>query len=91
MSRITLGSEDVPHWIGIEPGGQRVVITGYREMRTRVLLARLDSATGRLTLDGRFRAEGSSEPGFRLEGIAWPHGGNAAAVPHGAVFSRPQE
>jgi hypothetical protein len=91
VSRITLGSEDVPHWIGIEPGGQRVVITGYREMRTRVLLARFDSATGSLTLDGRFRAEGSSEPGFRLEGITWPHGGRAAAVPHGAVFSRPRD
>lgn len=88
VSRLTLGSEDVPHWIAIEPNQQRVVITGYRAMRTRILMARFDAATGRLTLDERFRAEESTEPGFRMENVFWPHGGNGAAVPHGAVFSR---
>ena len=89
VSRITLGSDDVPHWIGIEPNHERVVITGYQAMRTRVLIARFDAATGKLRLDERFRAAGSAEVGFRMENIAWPHGGSAAAVPHGAVFSRP--
>jgi hypothetical protein len=89
VSRLTLGPDEVPHWIGLELDHQRVVITGYRAMRTRVLIAKFDEATGALTLDDRFRAPGSSEAGFRLEGIAWPHGGNAPAVPHGAVFSRP--
>ena len=68
---------------------RRVVITGYQAMRTRVLIARFDAATGKLRLDERFRAAGSAEVGFRMENIAWPHGGSAAAVPHGAVFSRP--
>ncbi len=36
-----------------------------------------------------FRAEGSAEPGFRLENQEWPHGGRVPGVPHGAVFSRP--
>lgn len=89
VSRITLGTDDVPHWIGIEPNHQRVVITGYQAMRTRVLIAHFDETNGTLALDGRFRAAGSAEPGLRLEGIGWPHGGNGAAVPHGAVFSRP--
>lgn len=89
VSRVTLGPNDVPHWIGIEPNLQRVVITGYQAMKTRVLLARFDSTSGVLTLDQRFRAAGSAEPGFRMEGVAWPHGGNGPAVPHGAVFSRP--
>lgn len=89
VSRITLGSDDVPHWIGIEPNQQRVVITGYRSLKTRVLMARFNNATGQLTLDNRFRAAGSSEPGIRMENITWPHGGNGAGVPHGAVFSRP--
>lgn len=89
VSRITLGSDDVPHWIGIEPNQQRVVITGYQAMKTRILIARFDTTTGMLALDERFRAAGSTEVGFRMENIAWPHGGSAAAVPHGAVLSRP--
>jgi hypothetical protein len=89
VSRVTLGRDDVPHWIGIEPNHRRLVITGYEAMKTRVLLARFDESNGRLTLDERFRAAGSAEPGIRMEGVAWPHGGSGAAVPHGAVFSRP--
>lgn len=89
VSRISLGPNDVPHWIGIEPNHERVVITGYQAMKTRVLLARFDQASGKLSLDMRFRAPGSSAPGLRMEGVVWPHGGSGAAVPHGAVFSRP--
>ncbi len=89
VSRLTLGPDDVPHWIAMEPNQQRVVITGYKALRTRVLMARFDPTSGRLTLDQRFRAAGSAEPGFRMENITWPHGGTAAAIPHGAVFSRP--
>lgn len=90
VSRVTFGPADVPHWIGIEPNHERVVVTGYQGMKTRVVLARFDERTGRLALDARFRAPGSAEPGVRMEGIAWPHGGRGAAVPHGAVFSRPE-
>lgn len=89
VSRVTLGDNDVPHWIAMEPNQRRIVITGYRAMRTRVLIAHFNARTGRLALDRRFRAQDSSEPGVRLENIAWPHGGSGAAMPHGAVFSRP--
>ena len=88
VSRVTLGPDDVPHWIGIEPNHGRVVITGYQAMKTRVLLATFNAKTGALALDERFRAEGSAEAGMRMENIAWPHGGKGAGVPHGAVFSR---
>lgn len=88
VSRISLGSNDVPHWISIEPNHQRVVITGYQDMRTRIVIARFDQRTGALALDERFHAAGSTEPGLRMEGITWPHGGSSGAVPHGAVFSR---
>lgn len=89
VSRLALGANDVPHWIGIEPNHQRVVITGYQAMKTRVIMARFDESTGALSFDERFHADGSSELGVRMEGISWPHGGNGPAVPHGAVFSRP--
>ena len=88
VSRVTLGPDDVPHWIGIEPNHRRVVITGYQAMKTRVLLATFNATTGALALDARFRAAGSTEAGMRMEGIAWPHGGNGPGIPHGAVFSR---
>jgi hypothetical protein len=89
VSRIALGANDVPHWIGIEPNHQRVVVTGYQAMKTRVLLARFNESTGTLSWDTRFHAPGSTELGLRLEGVTWPHGGASAGVPHGAVFSRP--
>lgn len=89
VSRVTLGAGDVPHWISIAPDQRRVVITGYQGMQHRVVIARFDSTTGRLALDERFREEGASEPGFRMDDKTWPHGGNAKGVPHGAVFSRP--
>jgi hypothetical protein len=76
VSRLTLNEGDVPHWLALEPGGRRLVITGYRAMANRVLLASVDAATGALALDHRFRDEGSPEPGLTLPG-----------VPHGAVFS----
>lgn len=88
VSRVTLGPDDVPHWIGIEPNHQRVVITGYQAMKTRVLLASFNATTGALLLDERFRSAGSTEPGMRMENITWPHGGTGAGIPHGAVFSR---
>jgi hypothetical protein len=87
VSRVTLGPEDVPHWIAISPDQRRVVITGYRGMKHRVMIARFDSATGRLAIDERFREVGATEPGFRMDDKTWPHGGNAKAIPHGAVFS----
>lgn len=89
VSRVTLSEGDVPHWIGIEPNHKRVVVTGYQAMKTRALIATFDERTGALAWDTRFHAPGSSELGIRMEGIAWPHGGNRPAVPHAAVFSRP--
>ena len=88
VSRVTLGPDDVPHWIGIEPNHRRVVITGYQAMKTRVLLATFNAKTGALALDERFRAAGGTESGMRMENITWPHGGSGAGIPHGAVFSR---
>ncbi len=84
--RVTLGPDDVPHWIAVSGDRRRVVVTGYGAMKHRVVIARFDPATGGLTLDERFREEGAAEPGFRMDGKAWPHGGNASGIPHGAVF-----
>ena len=64
-------------------------MTGYEGLQHRVVIARFDPATGQLALDTRFREDGASEPGFRMDNKTWPHGGDAKGIPHGAVFSRP--
>jgi hypothetical protein len=89
VSRVTFSADDVPHWIAIAPDHRRVVVTGYQGMRHRVAIARFDPNTGQLAIDERFREEGATEPGFRMDNKTWPHGGTAKGIPHGAVFSRP--
>lgn len=91
VSRLTLGPDDVPHWIAISPDQRRVVVTGYEALKHRAVIARFDPSTGKLTMDERFREEGASEPGFRMDDKTWPHGGNAKGIPHGAVFSLPSQ
>jgi hypothetical protein len=88
VSRITLDSTDVPHWISLSPDRRRVVLTGYGTLENRVLILQFDPETGALALDERFHEPGASTPGFGMDDEAWPHGGNTKAVPHGAVFSR---
>jgi hypothetical protein len=89
VSRVTLAADDVPHWIATAPDHRRVVVTGYQAMKHRVTILRFDPATGQLAIDERFREDGASAPGFRMDDKTWPHGGSARGIPHGAVFSRP--
>jgi len=76
-SRILLKPDEYPHWLAVEPGGNRLVITGYGELRTRARFATIDRETGQLALD-------PESIGFTR---AWPDGWTGSAVPHGAVFS----
>lgn len=88
VSRITLGKDEVPHWLSVEPNQQRIVVTGYAGMQHRVLIASFDTRTGKLSVDTRFAEPGAKTPGFFMDNKSWPHGGNARGIPHGAVFSR---
>ena len=91
VSRMTLRDVDVPHWIALAPDQRRVVVTGYEGLKHRVVIARFDPASGQLAIDERFREEGATESGFRMDNKTWPHGGTARGIPHGAVFSRPPD
>jgi hypothetical protein len=78
-----------PHWISMEPDGDRIVLTSNSgETMYRVLLVRLDPETGDLSLDESFRDPGSEVPGVRFDRISWPHGEAGPARPHGSVFAR---
>lgn len=89
VGRLTLRPDEIPHWIAREPNGDRVVITGYRDLESRVLLAQLNRTTGALHLDTTFKAPGSPLPGVDFGRERWPHGPTGSAIPHGAVFSTP--
>ena len=77
VSRILLGPDDLPHWLAVEPGGDRLVITGYGAMDTHALFATINRQTGELKLDPQ---------SINLT-RNWPDGWNGSAIPHGTVFS----
>jgi hypothetical protein len=90
VSRLVLSKGQQPHWISLAPDGERIVISGGKEaLETRVLLARIDHSTGKLSLEQSFRDKGAKEPGVSFDRKAWPHGETGRALPHGAVFSLP--
>ena len=79
VSRILLPPDEYPHWLALEPDGNRLAITGYGALATKVRFAAIDRRTGKLTLD----------PGTIDFTRQWPDGWNGSAMPHGAVFSNP--
>jgi hypothetical protein len=87
VSRVSLGANEHPHWVAIDPTGRRIVLNSAGH-GSRLFIINLDPASGQLTLDGRFRDTGSERPGISMDGRSWPHGFKGDAVPHGSVFSR---
>ena len=79
VSRILLPPDEYPHWLALEPGGDRLAITGYGALDTRVRFATINRQTGKLTLD----------PATIDMMRAWPDGWHGSAIPHGAVFGNP--
>ena len=87
VSELRTDTTFLPHWSSADPGSDRVVIVGQDDGEPRVLMARLDRTTGRLTWDERFRSDPASR-GVSFARPDWPHGSAAGAMPHGAVFGR---
>lgn len=78
VGRLTLGDNELPHWVSKEPGGNRIVITGFGSLSTHILFAAIDPRTGALTMDSR-----------RIDfDRHWPDGWSGPAMPHGSLFSR---
>lgn len=89
VDRLILAQDQRPHWIALAPDNQRIVISGGGQaLERRVLLARIDPDTGKLSLDSTFKSKEGDELGVSFERRRWPHGIGAPAIPHGAVFSR---
>ncbi|MEO8748484.1 MAG: hypothetical protein ABI379_12630 [Rhodanobacter sp.] len=79
VSRTLLPADEYPHWLALEPGGDRLAITGYGALATKVRFATIDRHTGKLTLDPHTIDFTRTRPG----------GWSGSAIPHGAVFSNP--
>lgn len=88
VSRLELGDDDWPHWISLEPGHRRLVVTGYAGTRHRVLIVDLDVVTGEMKVDVDFSSPDSPRPGVSFDRVQWPHGSTGPGDPHGAVFSQ---
>ena len=90
VSRLVFGDNEKPHWISLEPNGDRIVVSGGNgALESRMLMVKLDRKTGTLSWDEAFREAGSKVRGITFDRPKWPHGENGRAIPHGAVFSRP--
>ncbi|MBS0225326.1 MAG: hypothetical protein JSS25_03170 [Proteobacteria bacterium] len=79
VDRILLPPDEYPHWVALEPGGDRLAITGYGGLNTRIRFATIDRRNGKLTLD----------PAAIDMTRTWPDGWRGSAIPHGVVFGNP--
>ena len=86
LDRVTFDSTFRPHWMAFDAGGSRLVVDDARE---RLFLVNLDQRTGHLSIDADFRDPNAASAGVTFNRTPWPHGATGAALPHGAVFSRP--
>jgi hypothetical protein len=87
VDELAFGVDARPHWLALEPGGRRIVMTGGGTLAGGVYLIDMDPETGRLRHAAGLPANGSGLPGIRFDRAEWPHGRTGPAFAHGAVFS----
>jgi hypothetical protein len=84
-SRLILGEKfRKTHWVAADRRSDRMVVTGNN--LSWVLIVNIDNATGKMTIDEKFRTKGSSQPGIDFDRPAWPHGQTGKAFVHGALL-----
>jgi len=79
-----------PHWIAAEPGGNRIVLTGYQALSDRIVLLRWDDQLETLSIIDDFGEQDGILPGFRTDRKIWPHGKTGEATAHGVMFWPPE-
>lgn len=87
VDELPFGVDARPHWLGLEPGGRRMVMTGGGTLAGGVYLIDVDPETGKLRLADDLPATGFGIPGIGFDRDEWPHGKTGPAFAHGAVFS----
>lgn len=87
VDELSFGVDARPHWLALESGGARMVMTGGGTLAGGVYLIDVDPESGELRLADDLPATGSGIPGVRFDRDDWPHGETGPAFAHGAVFS----
>jgi hypothetical protein len=87
VSEFFFGVDARPHWISLEPNGNRIVLTGGGSLGGGVVLLKIDTASGQLSLVESFRFPGHPF-GLSFDRDEWPHGNTGPAYAHGAVFRK---
>lgn len=85
VSEYSFGVDARPHWISLEPGGNRIVMTGGGTLGGGVVLLKIDPDSGHLSLVDSFR-QADHPFGLSMDRDEWPHGATGPAYAHGAVF-----
>lgn len=85
VSELSFGVDARPHWISLEPSGNRIVLTGGGTLQGGVILLQIDPDSGQLSLVDSFRQKGHRF-GLSMDREEWPHGKTGPAYAHGAVF-----
>ena len=86
-SRLFADSVFRPHWLAADASSDRIIVGAENGGENRMLMARLDTATGRLTWDESFRSKDGGR-GVSFVRDAWPHGATGEAFGHAALFVR---
>ncbi|MEO8449603.1 MAG: hypothetical protein ABI647_07430 [Gemmatimonadota bacterium] len=85
VSRLPADTTFRPHWLARDPGSDRLVVGAENGGENRMLMARLDSASGRLSWDSTFRSS-DGQLGISFRRASWPHGNTGEAFGHAALF-----
>jgi hypothetical protein len=80
-SRLMFAPEVHPHWLGVDPAGQRLAVSSADKDDPLIRLVNFDPETGMLS-------SSADAVVLSLRDIAWPDGFRGDAVPHGIVFFR---
>lgn len=87
VAELETGADFEPHWLALDPGSHRLIVGAQGSGEDRVLMARLDPATGELRWDETLRAR-NGFPGIDFRRTSWPHGETGLAFGHAALFGR---
>jgi hypothetical protein len=88
VARMTMDTEFMPHWAQVDPGTNRVAVSGIGPEAGSVLMYWVDPDTGELSHDAAFGQAAGLGPGLVMSRDEWPHGPTGAAAPHAVLFGR---
>jgi hypothetical protein len=87
VARLDTGDDFAPHWMAKDPRSNRLILGAENGGENRMLMLRIDPATGALHWDERLRAK-NGIPGIDFRRTTWPHGESGEAFGHAALFQR---